>query len=614
VGTGKECRTRRRRAAGGGSLSIVIRYLLELLDGRGRRRLRIMLVLIGAQGVLQGLGFLFVVPLIGTLVERPTHWGHLWFWIAAIAATVGVHHGLLAWSTSLGYLVGTDALTSFHSRIGNHLATLPIGWFGAGRTGPIGRLVTKGAIDVADFPAHLLRHVVVGVTAPTTLIVGSYLSDWRIGIALTVGALLCAISVRLFMVIVHRNDAQYEHDIGATASRIVEYARLQPTLRAYGVLHHRELGTLEKSLARQQRSQSRLTIRGAWGLIGCFGTMQLVVTTIIAFTVVLTLRGDLALPTMIGLLIITLRMIDPISQLGDLAGHVQVNADAIHRVRELLAVPPLPEPDQGLDRNLAPVGADIELRGVCFGYDDDEAVIKSIDAILPNGSLTAIVGPSGAGKTTLLRLMSRFFDVDDGSILLGGHDVRELGTARVAQLTANVFEDVYLFDGTIADNLRMADPDATETELRHVAAIARLDEVIDRLPDGWDTRVGEAGSALSGGERQRVAIARALLKNAPVVLLDEATAALDAVNEAAVAAAIHELARDRTVVVVAHRLSTVTAADQILVLENGRITARGPHDLLVTAGGTYARFWEERLRARGWQLRRPSTIAAPGST
>ncbi|ODR00494.1 cytochrome bd biosynthesis ABC transporter ATP-binding protein [Mycobacterium intermedium] len=576
----------------------MIRYLLELLDDRGRRNLRRMLVVQAAQGVLQGLGFLFVVPLIGALIQRPTQWGQLWFCIAAIAVTVVVHHGLLAWSTSLGYLVGTGVLTSFHGRIGNQLAALPVGWFGADRTGPVARLVTKDAVDVADFPAHLLRHLVVGVSAPATLIVGSYLSDWRIGLALTVGAVLCVLALRLFMGIVHRNDAQYETDIGATASRIVEYARMQPTLRAYGVLNRRELGTLEESLTRQQHSQSRLTIRGAWGLIACFGTMQLVVTTVVALTVALTLRGELALPTMIGLLIITLRMIDPISQLGDLAGHVQVTADAIVRVRDLLAVPPLPEPD----RAVLPAGTDIELRGVRFGYGDGSEVIRGVDATIPSGSLTAIVGPSGAGKTTLLRLIGRFFDVDDGSILLGGNDLREVGTRNVAKLTANVFEDAYLFDGTIADNLRMADPDATEGDLHRVAAIARLDEVVDRLPDGWNARVGEGGAALSGGERQRVAIARALLKNAPIVLLDEATAALDAVNEAAVAGAIGELARERTVIVVAHRLSTVLDADQILVVESGRITARGRHEQLLAEGGTYARFWAERLRARGWHL------------
>ncbi|KQH79380.1 cytochrome bd biosynthesis ABC transporter ATP-binding protein [Mycobacterium gordonae] len=537
---------------------------------------------------------------MGAVVQRPANHGQLWFAVAAIGVTVAIHHVLLAWSTTLGYQVGTDALTGFHARIGDHLARLPLGWFGPDRTGPVGRLVAKDAIDVADFPSHLLRHVIVGVSAPLTLIIGSYLSDWRIGLALTVGAVLCALSVRMFMGIVHRNDGDYEDDIGATASRIVEYARMQPTLRAYGVLGRRELGTLEESLIRQQRSQSRLTIRGAWGLIACFGTMQLVVTTVIAFAVMLTLRGELALPTMIGLLIITLRMIDPISQLGDLAGHVQVTADAIVRVRKLLAVPALPEPET---ESPAPLDFGVELRGVRFGYRDGETVVDGVDAVIPAGGLTAIVGPSGAGKTTLLRLIGRFFDVDDGSILIGGRDVRQLGTSRVAHLTAHVFEDVYLFDGTIADNLRMAAPGATDTALDCVAAIARLDEVIARLPEGWQTRVGEGGSALSGGERQRVAIARALLKDAPIVLLDEATAALDAVNEAAIADAIRELAHDRTVVVVAHRLSTVMSADQILVLDHGCITARGRHDQLLSEGGTYARFWRERLQARGWALR-----------
>ena len=219
------------------------------------------------------------------------------------------------------------------------------------RRGPhrtVGRLVAKDAVDVADFPSHLLRQPGRRRERSGHPDRGSYLCDWRIGIALTLGALLCLLSLRMFMGIVHRNDGDYEHDIGVTASRIVEYARLQPTLRAYGVLNRRELGTLEESLTRQQRSQSRLTIRGAWGLIACFGTMQLVVTTVIVLAVVLTLRGELALATMIGLLIIALRMIDPLAQLGDLAGHVQVTADAIVRVRELLAVPSLPEPGREL--------------------------------------------------------------------------------------------------------------------------------------------------------------------------------------------------------------------------------------------------------------------------
>ncbi|MDP4509310.1 ABC transporter ATP-binding protein [Nonomuraea turcica] len=575
----------------------MIRYLFELLDERGRRHLRVMLVVQAAQGVLQGLGFLFVAPLIATLTSPPVDWGRFWLWLGAIVAAVAAHHVLLAWSTSLGYLVGTDVLTSFHERIGNHLATLPIGWFHGDRTGPIGRMLGKGTMDVANIPAHLLRHVIVGLAAPATMIVGSFLLDWRIGVAFTAGAVLCALALRLLMVIVRRNDDDYEHDIGVTASRIVEYARQQPTLRAYGVLDRPELSTLEESLVRQHGSQSRLTIRGAWGMIAFFGTLQLVVTAVIALTAALTLQSTITVPVMIGVLIVTLRMLDPISQLGGLAGHVQINADAIGRVRALLAVPPLPEPEHPAE----PAGADLELRGVRFGYDGP-AVIDGVDVKIASGSFTAIVGPSGSGKSTLLKLIGRFFDVDEGAILIGGRDVRELGSAGVSRLTAQVFQDVYLFEGTIADNLRMAAPDASDADLDRVARIARLDEVVERLPDGWHTRVGEAGSTLSGGEKQRVSIARALLKDAPIVLFDEATAALDPANEAAVADAIAELARDRTVIVVAHRLSTVVAAERIFVLDRGRITEHGDHDALLTSGGTYARFWNERLRARGWQL------------
>ncbi|MGL5930240.1 MAG: ABC transporter ATP-binding protein, partial [Dermatophilaceae bacterium] len=203
----------------------------------------------------------------------------------------------------------------------------------------------------------------------------------------------------------------------------------------------------------------------------------------------------------------------------------------------------------------------------------------------------------------------RFFDVDRGSVLVGGVDVREMTTDDLMRQVSLVFQDVYLFEGTIADNIRVGRPDATDEQVREAGRLARVDEVVARLPRGWDTQVGEGGDRLSGGERQRVSIARAILKDAPIVLLDEATSALDPVNEAAVQEALSALTADRTLLVVAHRLQTVAAADQVVVLEAGRVAEIGTHDELLVAGGRYADFWRSRARAAGWRL-----VREPGAS
>ena len=211
---------------------------------------------------------------------------------------------------------------------------------------------------------------------------------------------------------------------------------------------------------------------------------------------------------------------------------------------------------------------------------------------MPQGQRLAVVGPSGAGKSTLLQLLARFYDVDAGSVRIGGVDVRDIATDQLMSQVSIVFQDVYLFDGTIAENVRLGRRDATDDEVRAAASAARLDEVITRLPGGWQAKVGEAGTLLSGGERQRVSIARALLKNAPIVLLDEVTSALDPVNEAAVHAGIERLMAGRTVVMVAHRMRTVRRADQVIFLDDGRIVEAGRHDELLRHNGRYAGFWD----------------------
>ena len=216
--------------------------------------------------------------------------------------------------------------------------------------------------------------------------------------------------------------------------------------------------------------------------------------------------------------------------------------------------------------------------------------------------VTALVGPSGSGKSTIARLVARFWDVDAGSVSVGGVDVRSTRIDALMERVAMVFQDVYLFDTTIEENVRIGRPGASAQEIREAAGRAGLAEVVERLPRGWDTRVGEGGSALSGGERQRVAIARAFLKDAPVLLLDEATSALDGANEAAVTRAMEELSAGRTVVVIAHRLSTIRRADRIVVLVDGAVEAIGSHAELYAAGGTYRRFWDDQEAIARWRL------------
>lgn len=274
----------------------------------------------------------------------------------------------------------------------------------------------------------------------------------------------------------------------------------------------------------------------------------------------------------------------------------------LDQLDEIFRTPPLPEPDEPL----RPADATVELSDVRFRYPDSPGsgpVLDGVGALLPANTMTALVGPSGSGKTTVTRLIARFWDVDGGSVRMGGVDVRDMDATTLAAHVAMVFQDVYLFEGTIEDNVRVGRPDATSEELADAARLARVDEIVERLPDGWNTAVGEGGAALSGGERQRISLARALLKRAPVLILDEATSALDPVNEMAISDTLRTLAGRCTLLVIAHRLPTVVAADRILVLDGGKVAESGTHEDLLAEDGIYRHFWQERSRVQGWRLR-----------
>jgi ATP-binding cassette subfamily B protein len=313
--------------------------------------------------------------------------------------------------------------------------------------------------------------------------------------------------------------------------------------------------------------------------------------------------GAVTVPTLLFFVIVGARYSQPLLKVfnhGAEAAHLSMSATVI---RAVLNEPDLPDTGRAIDL----ASHDVELDHVSFGYGDHD-VLTGVTFTARAGEVTALVGPSGAGKTTIAQLIPRIWDVEPGrgTVRIGGHDVREIGVQHLMNTVAFVFQDTYLFHDTIAANLRLGKSGATDDELRTAARAARCDEFVSALPDGYETVVGEGGATLSGGERQRIAIARAILKDAPIIVLDEATAFADPENEAAIQDAIAALTAGKTLLVIAHRLSTITDADQIVVVDAGRVVETGRHDDLVASGGVYSRLWQDHVDAQAIVLHRPN--------
>ncbi|PIE73531.1 MAG: ABC transporter ATP-binding protein/permease [Deltaproteobacteria bacterium] len=311
------------------------------------------------------------------------------------------------------------------------------------------------------------------------------------------------------------------------------------------------------------------------------------------------LSGSLQLAVLAALLVVVVRFTEPIAILFGLIAVFDLMEAGFGRIEETLAIEPLPveQPAQVPDR------FDVSFDRVSFAYaEGDGSVFTEVSFAVPERSLTALVGPSGAGKTTVTRLLMRYADPQNGSIRIGGKDIRSIELETLMGCVSVVFQDVYLFDDTIAANIRMGRQDASDEEVAAAARAAHCDEFINRLPEGYNTRVGDIGGRLSGGERQRISIARAILKNAPIVILDEPTAALDTESEVAVQQAVDALVKKRTVFVIAHRLSTIAAADKILVFDQGRLAEEGTHTELLTAGGRYQAMWQAQEQVKQWHV------------
>ncbi|MFT4220615.1 MAG: ABC transporter ATP-binding protein, partial [Microbacterium sp.] len=355
------------------------------------------------------------------------------------------------------------------------------------------------------------------------------------------------------------------------------------------------------ALAAQHGATVRLLLMQVPGQLVFGLASQLALLVLAGATVVLAVQGALTAPEAIALIVVIARYVEPFTVLAELSPGIETTTGALRRMRAVLDAPADPVGPAKAERSGPPR---IELRGASFAYGDGQPmVLDGLDLTFEPGTTTAIVGPSGSGKSTVLALLAGLAHPTRGQVVVDGVDVAELSAHSRRDLVSVVFQQPYLFDGTVRENVLVGDPAASDDAVERAAALARVDAVVRRLADGWNTRVGEAGAALSGGERQRASIARALLKPAPVLLVDEATSALDTENETAVAAALSDDPVPRTRVIVAHRLSSIRAADRVVFLEDGRVVDDGEIDQLLAANGRFAQFWRQQDAATGWRLR-----------
>lgn len=555
-----------------------------------------------AYGALCGLAIMSLVPVLTHLLDGDV--SRAWPWLGLLVAQVAVCWLLRRHVERAGVRVGVAILRSGRHRLGDHVARLPVGWFTAANTARLGHVVTQGMMAVAQLPAHVFTPVIAGIVTPAVLVAALFAQHWLLGLIALLALPLLAGVLALTAAMARRADNAFQRSFADASQRVVEFAQAQSVLRAFNG-EGGGLRLLEQGVDRQRQSGARLiwlsagaAVLNAWAVQAVFAVLLMT-----AVWWASDLAGGALAPgaivAVIAALLLAGRYVDA---LLEVAGYGEVLRGArgqLEAIAALFAVEPLPRPDAPQ----APGDGAIELREARFRYGPDEPeVLRGVNLRIEAGSMVALIGESGSGKTTLARLIARFFDVTAGSVSVGGVDVRRIDSARLAGQISQIFQDNYLFSGSIADNIRVGKPDASDAEIMQAARQAGVTGIAERLPQGLDTAVGEGGARLSGGERQRVAIARALIRAAPILLVDEATAALDAENQRVVSEALARLRGRCTLVVIAHQLSTVAMADQIVVLEAGRIVEQGSPALLRASAGRYAGFLAQRRAAKGWRI------------
>jgi len=525
----------------------------------------------------------------------PLNTGRLWTVCAILPAWMLLQYLVSSWAYGKTFTAAYAVSAQGRINLAEHLRRLSLGFLGSRDPGDLTTMMLGDYAAVETTISHYVPQLVSAAALPVIAFIGFSFINWKMALAMFIALPLAILIVWLSAGLQTRLGLNHVKAKVDSASRLQEYLLGMREIKSHNLSGER-FERLREAFAALMRESIKL--EGGVGpvMMAAIALMRAGLTLMIFVGSYLLVGGELTLPVFLMFLVLGNMVFEPLT--GVLVNYAEIrysvlSADRIMQIRREEPLPGTKNP---------PPGNHIEFDHVTFAYED-ALVLKNISFNIPPGSITALVGPSGSGKSTITRLIARFWDVQGGGILLDGQNIKEIDPEKLLIRISMVFQDVYLFKDTIRNNIKVGKMDATQEEIEWAARQACCHEFIMKLPQGYDTPVGEGGCTLSGGEKQRVSIARALLKDAPIVLLDEATASLDPENENQVQRAINALVSNKTVVIIAHRLKTVKKADNIIVLDEGRVVEQGGHEELLAKQGLYHHLWTLQQETAGWSMK-----------
>ena len=547
-------------------------------------------------GLFAALQFAALFVVIQALVSDSRNNGIIWISLGIMAVSVIGRIITTYFSTMEQTETGYCMVAEKRIHIGDRLRYIPMGYFNKNSIGNITAIVTTTLGDVENSAARVLVTVLGGFFNSAALVIVLLVFDWRIGLIAAVGVLLYLAAAELALRKSTALSGVRQHTQESLVESVLEYIQGMGIVKAFG-MEKDSTQSIDSAIKASCRENLKLTKASV-----PYDALKQVVVRVFSVLLLLAsiyfwLNGSLSLAYGVILVIASFMVFNDLENAGNMASLLQMLAASMDTANSIDDTPVMDE--KGAD--VVPASSEIIFDNVDFSYADRK-ILDHVSFTIPAGTTTAIVGPSGSGKTTMCNLIARFWDVDAGRITVGGKDVRDFKLDSLMKNISMVFQNVYLFADSIENNIKFGCPDATHEQVVEAAKKSCCDKFISALPDGYDTLIGEGGGTLSGGEKQRISIARAILKNAPIIILDEATSSVDPENEEELQRAIAELTHDKTIIMIAHRLKTVRGADQILVLDDSHIVQSGTHAELIQQKGLYADFVSARQEAIGWKL------------